>query len=298
MVKWRGSRRSKNVRDRRGERAVRGAGGGGILVMLLRFIFARFGLKGILFLVIAGAGLYAVGINPLNFLQSNVQPQVAQSQRADSNDEMVQFVAAILGETEDVWTQIFADRGQRYEPPILNIFSGSVNSACGFASAASGPFYCPADREVYLDLNFFEELSTRFGAPGDAAAAYVIAHEVGHHVQTITGISSQVRAAQQRGSKHEANEWQVRMELQADCFSGLWAKHANRDGDFLERGDIQEALHAAHQIGDDTLQRNAGRTITPESFTHGTSAQRMAWFERGFQSGDVDQCDTMNGQAL
>ena len=288
MVKWRGRRQSRNVDDRRGA-AV--AGGSGILLMLLRFIIGRFGIRGVFFLAMIGGGMYMAGINPMAFIQGG---QVSTGSAEPIDDETSQFVSTILGQTEDVWGEIFAEAGATYPAPTLVMFSGQVSSACGFASSASGPFYCPADKQVYLDASFFRELAQRFGAPGDFAAAYVIAHEIGHHVQTITGISAKVRAAQQRASEIESNALQVRMELQADCYSGLWAKRANESGDFLEDGDIEEGLRAAAAIGDDAIQRNAGRHVTPESFTHGSSEQRVEWFTRGYRTGSVDQCDTFN----
>ena len=292
MVKWRGRRQSKNVEDRRGAAA---AGAGGLLLMLLRFIIGRYGIRGIIFLGLIGAGLYMAGVNPLALLQG----QPATQQTAEPiDDEASQFVRAVLAETEDVWAKIFANAGLTYPAPTLVMFSGSVSSACGYASAAAGPFYCPLDRKVYLDVSFFNELSTRFGAPGDFAAAYVIAHEVGHHVQTVTGVSEQVRNAQARASEEEANLLQVRMELQADCYSGVWANHADRMSDFLDDGDIEEGLRAAAAIGDDTLQRNAGRRVTPESFTHGSSEQRQRWFTKGYRNGDPDQCNTFDATSL
>lgn len=293
MVKWRGRRESRNVEDRRGAAA---AGGAGILIMLVRFIIGRFGIRGLLILGVVGVGLYLAGANPIALLQG--QPATQQA-AAPINDETSQFVRVVLAETEDVWSREFQVAGSDYPEPTLVMFSGSVSSACGYASAASGPFYCPADRKLYLDASFFEELAQRFGAPGDFAAAYVIAHEVGHHIQTVTGISNQVRTAQQRArGEGEANALQVRMELQADCYSGVWAHHADRTSGLLDDGDIEEGLRAAEAIGDDTLQRNAGRRVTPESFTHGTSAQRQRWFINGYRSGDVDACDTFSASAL
>ncbi len=293
MVKWRGRRESRNVEDRRGAAA---AGGAGILIVLVRFIIGRFGIRGLLILGVVGVGLYLAGANPIALLQG----QPAQQQAAAPiDDETSQFVRVVLAETEDVWSREFQAAGSDYPEPTLVMFSGSVSSACGYASAASGPFYCPADRKLYLDASFFEELAQRFGAPGDFAAAYVIAHEVGHHIQTVTGISNQVRTAQQRArGEGEANALQVRMELQADCYSGVWAHHADRTSGLLDEGDIEEGLRAAEAIGDDTLQRNAGRRVTPESFTHGTSAQRQRWFINGYRSGDIDACDTFSASAL
>lgn len=292
MVKWQQRRKSDNVEDRRGAAA---AGGAGILIMLVRFIVGRFGIRGLFLLAIAGGGLYLMGVNPMALLQGGGGAQTA----AATDDEASQFVNDIVVETENVWTRIFAENNSTYVPPKLVMFSGSVNSACGYASAASGPFYCPGDRQVYLDTTFFDELSRRFGAPGDFAAAYVIAHEVGHHIQTITGVSKQVRSAQQRASgEAEANVYQVKMELQADCYAGVWANRAERTRDYLDDGDIEEGLRAAEAIGDDTLQKSAGRRVTPESFTHGTSAQRQRWFTAGYRTGDVEACDTFNAARL
>lgn len=292
MVKWRGRRQSKNVEDRRGAAA---AGVSGVIIMLLRFIIGRFGIRGLVILGIIGAGLYMAGVNPIALLQGAPASQQASD---PVDDETSQFVRVILADTEDVWSRIFAQSGSTYPAPTLVMFSESDVSACGYASAAAGPFYCPADRKVYLDASFFRELAQRFGAPGDFAAAYVIAHEVGHHVQTVTGISDRVRSAQARVNQTEANQLQVLMELQADCYSGVWANHADRISNILDEGDIEEGLQAAAAIGDDTLQRNAGRRVTPESFTHGTSEQRVRWFANGYQSGDVNRCDTFDAQTL
>lgn len=293
MVKWRGRRQSKNVEDRRGASA---AGGAGILIMLIRFIVGRFGIRGIVLLGIVGAGLYFAGVNPMTLLQQQTAPPQAA---APADDDTSQFIRVILAETEEVWSQQFQLVGQDYPEPTLVLFSGGVNSACGYASSAVGPFYCPGDQKLYLDTGFFAELAQRFGAPGDFAAAYVIAHEVGHHIQTVSGTSAQVRAAQQGArSEAESNEIQVRMELQADCYSGIWAHHADRTSGILDEGDIEEGLRAAEAIGDDTLQRNAGRRVTPESFTHGTSAQRQEWFVRGYRTGEVGSCDTFSTQQL
>ena len=295
MVKWRGRRQSKNVEDRRGAAA---AGGAGILLMLIRFIVGRFGIRGIVLLGIVGTGLYFAGVNPIDMLQQQQQPSSTQL-ACPSDDETIGFICTMVADTEDVWSNKFRLAGQDYPEPTLVLFSNGVNSACGYASSAVGPFYCPADQKLYLDTGFFAELARRFGAPGDFAAAYVIAHEVGHHVQTVTGISNQVRTAQQRArGDAESHELQVRMELQADCYSGIWAHDADRTSGILEDGDIEEGLRAAEAIGDDTLQRNAGRRVTPESFTHGTSAQRQEWFVRGYRTGDVASCDTFSAQQL
>ncbi|HOP18591.1 MAG TPA: neutral zinc metallopeptidase [Parvularculaceae bacterium] len=293
MVKWRDREVSRNVEDRRG--ASSGGGlSGSVVPMILQLVLSKFGIGGVVALAAGFFALQAIGVNPLALLSE--APATSRTSAAD--DESYQFVGSILGETEDVWTNIFANSGGRYVEPTLVMFTGQVNSACGFASAAVGPFYCPADQKVYLDTSFFDELARRFGAPGDFAAAYVIAHEIGHHVQTLTGVSDQVRAAQSRGDEAESNAIQVRMELQADCYAGVWAHSAEKLHDFLDAGDIEEGLKAASAIGDDTLQRNAGRRVTPESFTHGTSEQRSRWFRRGFDSGDPADCDTFSANSL
>jgi uncharacterized protein len=207
-------------------------------------------------------------------------------------DEAGNFISAVLGETEDTWTDIFRGMGRTYEPPRLVLYNDQVRSACGSASSAVGPFYCPGDRRVYLDLNFYNELKTRFQAPGDFAEAYVLAHEVGHHVQTLLGTEDQVRSAQQRASESERNALQVKMELQADCYAGVWAKNADSARHILEQGDVEEALQAASAVGDDTIQKRTQGYIVPDSFTHGTSAQRTSWFKKGLETGSVQACDT------
>lgn len=213
-------------------------------------------------------------------------------------DEQSQFVAVVLADTEDTWNAVFRKAGRDYREPSLVLFSGSVRSACGFAQAAMGPFYCPADQKVYIDLSFYSDLQNRFRAPGDFAQAYVIAHEVGHHVQTLLGISEQVRRQQAQLSKVEANQLSVRQELQADCLAGIWAHHADRTRALLEEGDIEEGLNAASAIGDDRLQKQSQGYVTPESFTHGSSAQRVKWFKRGYVSGDINACDTFGESRL
>ena len=210
-----------------------------------------------------------------------------------ASDEMKQFVATVLAETEDTWNGIFQAQGLKYEEPTLKLFSGSINSACGMASSASGPFYCPGDRKVYLDTKFFDQLANQFGASGDFAEAYVIAHEVGHHVQNLTGILPKFNEMRQQVSEAEANQMSVRVELQADCFAGIWGRFTEQKG-MLEKGDLEEALNAARQIGDDTLQKRTQGYVVPESFNHGTSQQRMTWFKRGFDSGKLAACDTFN----
>jgi predicted metalloprotease len=286
-VRWKDLRRSSNVRD------VRGVGGGRIPLRIGRG--GRMG-GGLGMLVILGLVFFLGGPEAIMQLLSGgggVAPSSEQGRPLSAGDEAGEFVARVLGSTEDVWGALFAQSGQQYRAPQLTLFGGSVQSACGFASSASGPFYCPADQRVYLDTAFFDELA-RMGGAGDFAAAYVIGHEVGHHVQTILGTSDQVRAAQQRARGVEANQLQVAMELQADCFAGVWAYHANQQVRVLEPGDVEEGLAAAAAIGDDTLQRNAGRGVTPESFTHGSSAERQRWLSTGLRSGDPSACNTFD----
>lgn len=255
MVKWRGREGSRNVEDRRGAGAA--AGISGLAILILRFVMTRWGLGGVAVLVAGFFALQAIGVNPMALLSG--QPAGGRQELTQEDKEAGQFVSVVLAETETVWSDYFARKGEGYPEPKLVMFSGQVQSACGGASSAAGPFYCPADQQVYLDTSFFAELSQRFGAPGDFAAAYVVAHEVGHHIQTITGISDRVRQAQARASQEEGNAIQVRMELQADCYAGVWAHQAQQNRDFLDQGDIEEGLRAAAAIGDDTLQRNAGR---------------------------------------
>ncbi|MEZ5896400.1 MAG: neutral zinc metallopeptidase [Parvularculaceae bacterium] len=290
MVKWRGRDGSRNVEDRRG--AAAGAGLSGLAILLIRFVFSRFGIGGIIVLVGGFFALRAVGVDPLALLAGQPSQPVQMTQ---ADEDAFQFSSVILAETEKVWTDIFAEAGAVYPPTTLVAYTGGTQTGCGYGQAAAGPFYCPADQKVYLDTSFFTELERRFGAPGDFAAAYVIAHEVGHHVQTVTGISNQVRQRQSAVGETEQNQLQVRMELQADCYAGVWANRADRTSGLLDDGDIEEGLRAASAIGDDTLQKNAGRRVTPESFTHGSSRQRVDWFTRGYRSGAVNACDTFSG---
>lgn len=294
-MEWRKGRRSDNVVDARG---AGGGGGGG-----MRFGGGKgLGLGAILLIV--GIG-WMTGQDPLQIL-GQLTGQMQQSAPANvegkappANDDQAAFVASILGDTEDTWKALFAQAGKQYRDPKLVLFSGQVNSACGFASSAVGPFYCPADQRVYLDMTFFREMETRFAAAGDFAQAYVIAHEIGHHVQTLLGVSNQVQAARQRGQKMEGdNGLLVRQELQADCFAGVWAYQAQKRLNWLEPGDIEEALNAANAIGDDRLQQQGQGRVVPDSFTHGTSAQRVRWFKTGFTDGDVNRCDTFNARSL
>ncbi|GGD15716.1 neutral zinc metallopeptidase [Aquisalinus flavus] len=305
-----GRRKSSNVVNRKGEgrQSLGGLGGGGgssvIIMLLLRLIMTRFGLAGIAILVVGFFALQAVGLNPLQMLSGGGQdyaPQQSATSQADlceSGSETEQFMCVVLASTEDVWNGEFTRRGGPYPEPELHIFAGGVSAgACGYASSAVGPFYCPATNALYLDTEFFTELSRRFGAPGDFAQAYVVAHEVGHHIQNVSGTLSQVQRAKQGLTGPGQNELQVRVELQADCLAGVWAHHENELAG-LDDGDIEEALAAANAIGDDTLQRQAGQRPMPDSFTHGTSAQRMDWFKRGYDTGEMEDCDTFATDAL
>jgi predicted metalloprotease len=277
------SRRSDNVED------DRGGGGGGIRGLHL-------GLGGTVVVLVIG---YFMGVSPSTLLSlvSGGDGSQATAPAASANDPQVDFVRAILGETEDVWGVYFKNMGKTYLRPKLVLFSGQVASACGFASSASGPFYCPGDQKVYIDLSFYRQLATEFGAPGDFARAYVIAHEVGHHVQNLLGITDKADQAEQAAGRIGANRVSVRMELQADCFAGVWAAQANNARKILEPGDLEQGLKAASSVGDDTLQKREQGTVVPDSFTHGTSAQRVGWFRRGFDSGKIDNCDTFGAGA-
>jgi uncharacterized protein len=274
-MRWQSGRRSANVQDRRGRGGL--IAGGGIGAVLLTVIALMLGVNPDEIVVEPGAG-------------PGSEVGTAAPGEFTGVDEQADFVAVVLADTEDVWHDLFGRRDMTYREPQLVLFSDRVSSACGLAGAAVGPFYCPPDQSVYIDLSFFRELDQRFGAPGDFAQAYVIAHEVGHHVQTLLGIADRVRAAQSRASQTEANALQVQMELQADCLAGIWAYHAQRSRQILEPGDLEEALGAAAAIGDDRLQRQTQGEVVPESFTHGTSAQRVQAFRTGFDTGDPDRC--------
>lgn len=291
-MRWEDFRRSSNVEDRRGGGGFRGGGfrGGGL------------GIGG---LIIVGLIAWATGINPAVLIggaevlmgggdssYSQPSPQQQQASRTPPQDRQGQFVSAVLAQTEDVWSKLFKAQGQTYRPPGLVLFDGQTGSACGTAQSAMGPFYCPRDRKVYIDLSFFDEMARRFRAPGDFAQAYVIAHEVGHHVQNQLGILGEVQQRQRQLSRPDANNLSVRVELMADCLAGVWAHHANAQWRVLEEGDIEEALNAASAIGDDRLQKQAQGRVVPDSFTHGTSAQRMRWFKRGLDTGAMDRCET------
>ncbi|WP_321350865.1 neutral zinc metallopeptidase [Halopseudomonas oceani] len=295
---WRGRRRSSNIEDRRGD-SISSAGAGGAL--LLRLIPMLIGTRGGRWVLAIGAvaiiGGKMLGIDLLPLLLGGGQTVTQQSQRplSPAEQELTEFVSVVLADTETTWHQVFQSIGRQYQEPKLVLFSNRVQSACGSASSAVGPFYCPGDQQVYLDLAFFNDMKQQLGAPGDFAQAYVIAHEVGHHVQTLLGISQKVRQAGAGRSQAEVNALSVRQELQADCFAGLWGHAANRERQLLDPDDLDEALTAASAIGDDRLQRQAGQDVVPDSFTHGTSAQRVKWFKRGFDSGDITACDTFAG---
>ena len=296
-MQWRGRRQSRNVEDRRGAGGRSPFRRGRIGLPSRGIRIGRGGGGSILSLVVVGVILWMLGINPLALLEGGDGSMVSQGgssqMTTQNNDEMKQFVSTILAETEDVWGNIMAAEGQNYPEPSLVLFSGAVRSACGSASSATGPFYCPADEKVYLDLDFYDELARRFGASGDFAQAYVLAHEVGHHVQNIIGILPQVNRMRQQLNEAEANRLSVRVELQADCFAGIWAHFTAQKG-LLEAGDLGEALNAARQIGDDTLQRRSQGYVVPDSFNHGSSAQRMTWFKTGYDTGRLTACDTFN----
>jgi len=304
-MKWRGRRTSSNIEDRRG------TGGGGIGAFRrmrggqrVRMPGRRGKVGGLGLIVIVVLALL-FGVDPTFLLQGGGSgsgfsipmdaPATGPNQIDDTSEE---FVGVVLADTEEVWTSLFANSGQTYRAPKLVLFSGRTASGCGAASASSGPFYCPGDRKAYLDMAFFKVMDRQLGAGGDFAQAYVIAHEIAHHVQNELGVMEQVNRQRARASKADANRLSVMIELQADCFSGVWAHHAQRNFGSIEPGDIDEALNAANQIGDDTLQRNAGQAVVPDSFTHGTSAQRMQWFRAGFEAGDPTRCDTFNAARL
>ncbi|MEH6490883.1 KPN_02809 family neutral zinc metallopeptidase [Halopseudomonas sp.] len=299
---WRGRRQSSNVEDRRGQDVQRASGGGAAL-LLVRFLPMMLRSKTGRIVLILGAvvifGGKMLGIDLLPMLLGGGTQSVSQSQREMSPEEqeLAQFVSVVLADTETTWHQLFSAAGKTYQEPRLVLFSNRVNSACGTASSAVGPFYCPGDNQVYLDLSFFNDMRQQLGAPGDFAQAYVIAHEVGHHVQNLLGISQQVRQAGAGKSQPTVNALSVKQELQADCFAGVWGYHADNQRQLLDPDDLEEALTAASAIGDDRLQRQAGQDVVPDSFTHGSSAQRVRWFKRGFESGQVAACDTFAAAA-
>lgn len=299
-MKWKGRRQSSNVEDRRGKSSPRSGGGGlniGMISLLFRFLFSKTGL------IIAGVMIvvfWIAGINPLTFLSQfiggeEIGVQTTQPYVPTAEDqELAQFSATVLADTEDIWNQLI----KNYREPTMVLFSGYVSSACGSTSSATGPFYCPADEKLYLDLSFFNDMAVKLNAPGDFAQAYVIAHEVGHHVQNLMGISGEVQALRGKVSEKEYNELSVKLELQADFLAGVWAHHTQRINKILEEGDLEEALNAANAIGDDRLQKQSTGRVVPDAFTHGTSAQRMRWFKKGFDTGDIKQGDTFNAASL
>ncbi|KAA3437750.1 KPN_02809 family neutral zinc metallopeptidase [Rufibacter hautae] len=301
-MKWQGRRKSSNIEDRRGEGGSGFGGGGGrgispmLLLPLFRLLFSKAGLVVVAIIAVV---LFLTGTNPLTLLQQFVggEPQYAQSspsQRSPEEQALADQTATVLADSEDVWNKLI----QGYREPTLVLFTEQVTSACGLASAASGPFYCPGDEKLYIDLGFFGEMENRLGAEGDFAQAYVVGHEVGHHVQKLLGTMEQVNAMRGRLSETEFNRLMVRVELQADFYAGLWAHHTQRATGFLEPGDLEEALNAASAIGDDHLQRQSTGRVVPDSFTHGTSAQRVRWFRKGFETGDMSQGDTFNAAEL
>jgi uncharacterized protein len=297
-MKWEGNRESDNVEDVRD--GTGGGGGGGFGFGGGRSI----GLGSVAIALVAG---WIFGINPLTILglmngggaaPTAVQHSAPVAKPPPRDDKMARFVSTVLADTEDVWREQFSQAGKQYREPRLVLFRGAVPTACGQGASAMGPFYCPGDQKVYIDLGFYETMRTRLGAPGDFAQAYVIAHEVGHHVQNLLGITDKVDAMRGRASEAQRNALSVRLELQADCLAGVWAYHAQASRQILEAGDVEEALNAATQIGDDTLQRKAQGTVVPETFTHGTGAQRVAWFRRGLDSGSLQQCNTFEARKL
>lgn len=301
-MRWRGRRKSSNVEDRRGMRASGySRGGGSGMLRLLPMAIKFLGFKGTL-VVIACVGIYGLFTGNLgNWLTGLGLQQDTTGTRYEvpfketpEERELVDFVSVVLADTEDTWTALFQQMGKVYEAPQLVLFRDAVDSACGLAQSAIGPFYCPRDQQVYIDLAFYNQLKNRFQAPGDFAQAYVIAHEVGHHIQTLLGISGKVHAARKKLSETEGNKLSVRQELQADCLAGVWAYHADRARHLLEVGDLEEGLAAASAIGDDTLQKQSQGYVRPDSFTHGTSAQRVKWFKTGFDSGNFARCNTFS----
>jgi predicted metalloprotease len=294
-MKWEGNRQSDNVEDMRGSSGGGGGGGFGIGGKSI----------GLGTIVIALIGSYFFGIDPSVLLgggggsgSTQVVQQAPGPAAAPANDRQTAFVRTVLADTEDVWTAIFRANGSNYVKPKLDLFNGAIRTACGTGRSATGPFYCPGDQKVYIDLDFYRLMEQRFNVAGDFAKAYVIAHEVGHHVQNLMGITGKMDAARRNSSETQANAMSVRLELQADCFAGVWANHANQARSILESGDVEAALAAATAIGDDTLQRQSQGTVVPDSFTHGSSAQRVRWFKKGIDSGEVARCDTFNARQL
>ena len=285
-MQWKDGRKSENVEDRRGIRVSRGIIGGGIGTIILVLVALYFGVDP------------SILLNQGTTQDAGGPPGSVSRERPAEENRMADFVSVVLADTEDTWHELFRRSGKSYKEPKLVLFSGAVDSACGFAQSAMGPFYCPQDNKVYIDLQFYRDLLNRFHAPGEFAQAYVIAHEIGHHVQNLLGISDQVHSLRQGADKARANELSVRLELQADCLAGIWAYHANRSRQIVEAGDIEAALRAASSIGDDHIQKQTQGYVVPESFTHGSSEQRVRWFKRGNETGTFDQCDTFKTERL
>jgi predicted metalloprotease len=283
-MKWRNSRESSNVDDRRGMSGGKVAAGGGIIGVIVYLLYTFLG----------GGG----NIDPSQVPAPTDQTTQMTPEQQAEDDGRAKFVKVVLAETEDVWNKIFREQGQAYQEPVLVLFRGQVESTCGFASAATGPFYCPADNKLYIDLSFYEDLQNKLNAPGDFPMAYVVAHEVGHHIQNLNGLSEKMNRMRQQLSEEEFNRYSVKMELQADFLAGVWAHHAQKMKNILDPGDIEEALTAANAIGDDRLQKQSTGRVVPDAFTHGTSAQRMYWFKKGFETGDIRQGDTFNDPSL
>lgn len=299
-MRWRGKRASNNIDDRRGSRVVGGMRSGG-LIRLLPMVFRFLGFKGTAVAVLGFVGYtYFTGGDLSALLGGSPTSQTASRpvKQSSAEKELVNFVSVVLADTEETWHLLFKQKGMTYVEPQLVLFRDAVKSACGFGKAAMGPFYCPADQKVYIDLSFYQDLKSRHQAPGDFAQAYVIAHEIGHHVQTLIGISKSVQKAKRGVSETAANRLTVKQELQADCFAGVWAHHADRMRDLLESGDVEEGLTAASAIGDDRLQKQSRGYITPESFTHGSSEQRVRWFKVGLGKGSIESCDTFKAASL
>lgn len=293
-MRWKQGRRSDNIEDMRTSSPPSAAMGGiGAVGRILPFLLrTKTGRTFLIIGVLVYFGAKFMGVDLLNLAAPPGSMDAGSQELTPQDQEMAEFVAVVLGDTETTWHKLFSERGATYQEPRLVLFRGAVNSACGYAQSAMGPFYCPGDNKLYIDLAFYEDMKNKLGAPGDFAQAYVIAHEVGHHVQTLLGTSAKVTQAQQQVSKEQANQLSVKLELQADCYAGIWGHYANTERQMLETGDIEEALNAASAIGDDKLQQQAGGTVRPESFTHGSSKQRVEWFKRGFEQGKLDACNT------
>ncbi len=304
-MRWKGNRRSHNVEDRRSQR-VSGMGGGrgGGLLRLLPMVYRLLGFKGTAIAVVGvvAYGLFSGNLGQIlgggSFQENPSQVSNQPVKQSAQEKEMVDFIAVVLADTEDTWKAIFKQQGKNYQEPRLVLYRNRVKSGCGFGTAQMGPFYCPADKKVYLDLSFYDELKNRYKAPGDFAQAYVVAHEIGHHVQNLLGTSTKVHQAKQKLSKVKANQLSVKLELQADCYAGIWANHADRSRQILETGDIEEGLKAASAIGDDQLQKQAKGYVNPDSFTHGSSRQRVRWFKTGLQKGTLAACNTFKARQL